>query len=168
MEETKIYSTTLNSNLCCPDRNQSKYINLSTMHFIREHFSISDMWLTVHRNSVWITNQLDITFVQCFIFSFISCPKHVEQLIKEKIKHYTKVTSSWFVIHTDFSIYSASCPNASLLEAKTPVNSRLFGLESVWRKWWREKSLPLLRFEPITQHVNNLLDTVSWNSQMSY
>jgi len=30
-----------------------------------------------------------------------SCPKHVEQLIKEKIKRYTKVTSSWFVIHTD-------------------------------------------------------------------
>ena len=30
-----------------------------------------------------------------------SCPKHVEQLIKEKIKHYTKVTSSWFVIHTE-------------------------------------------------------------------
>jgi len=24
---------------------------------------IFDMWLTVHRNSVWITNQLDVTFV---------------------------------------------------------------------------------------------------------
>ena len=23
----------------------------------------SDVWLTVHRNSVWIRNQLDITFV---------------------------------------------------------------------------------------------------------
>ena len=25
------------------------------------------MWLTVHRNSLWITNQLDVTFVYCFM-----------------------------------------------------------------------------------------------------
>jgi hypothetical protein len=29
----------------------------------------SDMWLTVHRNSVWIRNQLDVTFV-LFLFLF--------------------------------------------------------------------------------------------------
>jgi len=32
----------------------------------------SDVWLTVHRNSVWIRNQLDVTFVLSFIFSFTS------------------------------------------------------------------------------------------------
>jgi len=31
-------------------------------HILKEIFE-SDMWLTVHRNSVWITNQLDVTFV---------------------------------------------------------------------------------------------------------
>ena len=51
--------------------------------------------------SVWIRNQLDVTFVLSFIFSFTSCPKHVEQLVKDKIKDNTKVTSSWFLIHTD-------------------------------------------------------------------
>jgi len=29
------------------------------------------------------------------------CPKHVEQLVKEKIKVNTKLTSSWFLIHTE-------------------------------------------------------------------
>ena len=73
----------------------------------------SDVWLTVHHNSVWIRNQLDVTFVLSFIsplqvaqhvsgnhmpiFSIAitlrslqllkmgtCCPKHVEQLVKEK------------------------------------------------------------------------------------
>ena len=35
------------------------------------------------------------------MFRATMCPKHIEQLIKEKIKNYTKVTSSWFVIHTE-------------------------------------------------------------------
>jgi len=30
-----------------------------------------------------------------------SCPKHVEQIVKEKLKDNTKVTSSWFIIHTE-------------------------------------------------------------------
>ena len=40
---------------------------------------ITNLWLTVHRNSVWIRNQLDVTFM----LSFIS-PLHVEQLVKKK------------------------------------------------------------------------------------
>jgi len=28
----------------------------------------SDMWLTVHRNSVWITNQLDVTLCNALFF----------------------------------------------------------------------------------------------------
>jgi len=34
-----------------------------------------------------------------------SCPKHVEQLVKEKIKDNTKVTSIWFLIHTELQSY---------------------------------------------------------------
>ena len=33
----------------------------------------SDVWLTVHRNSVWIRNQLDVTFYVIFYFSFTNC-----------------------------------------------------------------------------------------------
>jgi len=33
----------------------------------------SNVWLTVHRNSVWIINQLDVTFCVILYFSFTSC-----------------------------------------------------------------------------------------------
>jgi len=33
----------------------------------------SDVWLTMHHNSVWIRNQLDLTFVLILYFSFTSC-----------------------------------------------------------------------------------------------
>jgi len=56
---------------------------------------VSDVWLTVHRNSVWIRNQLDVTFV----LSFIS-PLKVVQLVKAN----TKLTSSWFLIHTELRV----------------------------------------------------------------
>jgi len=36
----------------------------------------SDVWLTVHRNSVWIRNQLDVTFVLSFI-SPLQVAQHV-------------------------------------------------------------------------------------------
>jgi len=36
----------------------------------------SDMWLTVHRNSVWIRNQLDVSFVLSFI-SPLQVAQHV-------------------------------------------------------------------------------------------
>jgi len=37
---------------------------------------LTDVWLTVHRNSVWIRNQLDVTFVLSFI-SPLQVPQHV-------------------------------------------------------------------------------------------
>jgi hypothetical protein len=36
----------------------------------------SDVWLTVHRNSVWIRNHLDVTFVLSFI-SLLQIAQHV-------------------------------------------------------------------------------------------
>jgi len=38
--------------------------------------SKSDVWLAVHRNSVWIRNQLDVTFVLSFI-STLQVAQHV-------------------------------------------------------------------------------------------
>ena len=38
--------------------------------------SKSDVWLAVHRNSVWIRNQLDVTFVLSFI-SPLQVAQHV-------------------------------------------------------------------------------------------
>jgi hypothetical protein len=38
--------------------NKKKYIKIVVNTFL-----YSDVWLTVHRNSVWIRNQLDVTFV---------------------------------------------------------------------------------------------------------
>jgi len=35
-----------------------------------------DVWLTVHRNSVWIRNQIDVTFVLSFI-SLLQVAQHV-------------------------------------------------------------------------------------------
>jgi hypothetical protein len=40
-------------------------------------------------------------------------------------------------------------------------------VQSVWRKRWREKTVPLPSCEPVSQHITNLPDTVSLNSQMS-
>ena len=37
---------------------------------------VSDVWLTVHRNSVWIRNQLDVAFVLSFI-SLLQIAQHV-------------------------------------------------------------------------------------------
>jgi len=54
-------------------------------HFKLKYFK-SDVWLSVHCNSMCIRNQLDVTFV---LF-----------LCKREIKDNTKVTSSWFLIHT--------------------------------------------------------------------
>ena len=73
---------------------------------------IYDVWLTVHRNSVWIKNQLDVTFcilyfysnscstcfgqpcahhqelttARCYILVLVCAlaAKHVEQLLEEK------------------------------------------------------------------------------------
>jgi len=39
-------------------------------------WSMTDVWLTVHRNSVWIRNQLDVTFVLSFI-SPLQVAQHV-------------------------------------------------------------------------------------------
>ena len=39
-------------------------------------FYVSDVLLTVHRNSVWIRNQLDVTFVLSFI-SPLQVAQHV-------------------------------------------------------------------------------------------
>jgi len=36
----------------------------------------SDVWLTVHRNSVWIGNQIDVTYVLSFI-SLLQVAQHV-------------------------------------------------------------------------------------------
>jgi len=38
--------------------NKKNYIKIVVNTFL-----YSDVWLTVHRNSVWIRNQLDVTFV---------------------------------------------------------------------------------------------------------
>ena len=109
------------------------------------------MWLTVHRNSVWIRNQQDVTFVLPFI-SLLQVAQHVSgnhvpsfrswrlrsiiatcwccavvvttaqhqhvaiilrtwlpetcwATCKREIKDNTKVTSSWFLIHTGNLIF---------------------------------------------------------------
>jgi hypothetical protein len=63
----------------------------------------SDVWLTVHRNSAWIRNQLDVTCVILY-FSFTSCstwlPETRWATCKREIKDNTNVISSWFLIHT--------------------------------------------------------------------
>jgi len=50
------------------------YLNAFARHLIQPKLAESrshkfDVWLTVHRNSVWIRNQLDVTFVLSFISS---------------------------------------------------------------------------------------------------
>ena len=40
-----------------------------------QHCILSDVWLTVHRNSLWIRNQLDVTFV--FFISLLQVAQHV-------------------------------------------------------------------------------------------
>jgi len=41
-----------------------------------QHFTLPDVWLTVHCHSMWIRNQLDITFVLSFI-STLKVAEHV-------------------------------------------------------------------------------------------
>ena len=67
---------------------------------------------------------------------------HLVGILFPHIKTYRPYTSSRKIS----VFFSASCHKVSLLETKTPLNNRLFGLESVWRKWRREKTLPLPRF----------------------
>jgi hypothetical protein len=42
----------------------------------QQYKSKSDVWLTVHRNLVWVRNQLDVTYVLSFI-SLLQVPQHV-------------------------------------------------------------------------------------------
>jgi len=51
--------------------NGNTYLGLRSLCW-QEIQKISDVWLTVHRDSVWIRNQLDVTFVLSFVLSFVS------------------------------------------------------------------------------------------------
>jgi hypothetical protein len=54
------------------------FVRIETCDGIRDYWQSleelteSDVWLTVHRNSVWIKNQLDVTFCILY-FSSNSC-----------------------------------------------------------------------------------------------
>jgi len=41
-------------------------VSLLSRYATSDFLAISDVWLTVHRNSVWIRNQLDVTL--CYPF----------------------------------------------------------------------------------------------------
>ena len=56
---------------------QDTFVPFSTEIESRKRNSVnSDVWLTVHRNSVWIRSQLDVTFVLSFI-SLLQVAQHV-------------------------------------------------------------------------------------------
>jgi len=52
--------------------------NVDRLNLYKKHRNKceTDVWLTVHRNSVWIRNQLDVTFVLYFI-SLLQVAQHV-------------------------------------------------------------------------------------------
>jgi len=52
-------------------------MNSTSKHYIYK----SDIWLTVHRNSVWIINQLDVIFVLSFISPLQVSPQWTHYLL---------------------------------------------------------------------------------------
>jgi len=75
--DTPITVCKLSSDLSCRNLNLMNIQNYYTLmnFWIKIITLFFDVWLTVYRNSVWIGNQLDVTFV--FLISLLQFAQHV-------------------------------------------------------------------------------------------